>query len=255
MRFVHISEKPITNLDRMKRGDYMFIIDFFLDIANYFIKHIDKISTYIFEHFVLIIIAIILSLVIWLTVGIAIRNNLGLAKGVLGIGSFIMSVPSIALYGILVSVPGFGLSRRSAVFGLILYAMLPIVRNVYVSLNQVDENVMEAAKGMGLSTRQVLFKVQLPLAMPVILAGIRVALVMMVGIATLAVYIGERNLGSLIQQGIVRTYDDMIIVGAILVSVMAFLVDYIMGKVQKAIVSPGLITDTTDSSTSKREVA
>jgi len=230
------------------------LFNFFMDIIRYFVNHIEKIAGYTIEHFILITIAILLSLIIWLAVGIAIRNNSGLAKSVLSVGSFIMSVPSIALYGILVSMPGFGLSRKSAVFGLILYAMLPIVRNVYVSLNQVDGSILEAAKGMGLSPRQVLYKIQLPLALPVILAGIRVAMVMMVGIGTLAVYIGERNLGSLIQQGIVRTYDDMIIVGAILVSLMAFIVDYIFGKIQKLIVSPGLISDVPET-TSRKEVA
>ncbi len=232
----------------------MALFDFFMSIIMYFVNHMEKIASYTVEHFVLIAIAILFSLVIWVSVGTAIRNNSGLAKSVLSVGSFIMSVPSIALYGILVSMPGFGLSRKSAVFGLILYAMLPIVRNVYVSLNQVDESILEAAKGMGLSPRQVLFKIQFPLALPVILAGIRVAMVMMVGIATLAVYIGERNLGSLIQQGIVRTHDVMIIVGAIIVSILAFIVDYLLGKVEKLIVSPGLISDMPDMA-SKKEVA
>ncbi|MGI6778947.1 MAG: ABC transporter permease [Acetivibrionales bacterium] len=218
----------------------MAVFNFFKGIVLYFVNHIEKITTYTIEHFILIIMAILLSLLVWTTVGIAIRNRLGLAKGILSIGSFVMSIPSIALYGILVSIPGFGLSRKSAVFGLLLYAMLPIVRNVYIALNQVDKSILEAARGMGMSSRQVLFKVQLPLALPVIMAGVRVALVMMVGIATLAVYIGERNLGRLIQQGIVRTHDVMIIVGAILVSLMAVAVDYIMGRIQKIVISPGL---------------
>lgn len=230
----------------------MPVIQFFVDIGEYFIDHIEKIANYTIEHFILIAIAIVLSLLVWVSVGIAIRKHVGIARGILGFGSFIMSVPSIALYGILVSIPGFGLNRRSAVFGLLLYAMLPIVRNVYVALNQVDQSIIEAAKGMGMPSKKVLLKVQLPLALPVILAGVRVALVMMVGIATLAVYIGERNLGRLIQQGIVRTHDDMIIVGAILVSLMAILVDFIMGKIQKLLVSPGLTVETTNNNSGKR---
>jgi osmoprotectant transport system permease protein len=230
----------------------MAVINFFARVGKYFVDHIEAIASYTVEHFILIAVAILLSLVVWITVGIAIRKSLRLAKGILGAGSFIMSVPSIALYGILVSVPGFGLSRRSAVFALVLYAMLPIVRNVYVALNQVDESILEAAKGMGMTSRQILFKVQLPLALPVILAGVRVSLVMMVGIATLAVYIGEKNLGRLIQQGITRTHDVMIIVGAILVSIMAVAVDYAMGKVQKLLVSPGLINGTSENASGKK---
>lgn len=198
------------------------------------------------EHFILIAIAITLALVIWVFVGIIIRNNEKLANGMLGIGSLIMSIPSVALYGILVTIPGFGLSRKSAVLALVLYSMLPIVRNVYLALNQVDKNILEAAKGMGMSDKQILFKVQLPLAIPIILAGIRVATVMMVGIATLAVYIGEKNLGSLIDQGIVRTHTDMIVVGAALVSLMAIVIDMVMGKLEKKLVSPGLILEEQD---------
>lgn len=225
-----------------------------MSLIKYFVNHIDKIWGLTLDHIILISIGIIFSLVIWVTVGIAVRNNRKIADGVLNIGSFIMSVPSIALYGILVSIPCFGLSKKSAVFGLILYAMLPIVRNVYVALNQVDSSILEAARGMGMTERQILIKVQMPLAMPVILAGVRVALVMMVGIATLAVYIGERNLGRLIQQGITRTHIDMIVVGAILVSILAILVDYIMGKVQKRLISPGLLSQDISNSVEK-EVA
>lgn len=207
---------------------------------NYFIKNIDKIMFLTKNHFILIIIAIVLALLIWISTGILIRNNEKFANGMLGLGSLIMSIPSVALYGILVTIPGFGLSRKSAVFALILYAMLPIVRNVYLALNQVDQDILESAQGMGMSSKQILFKVQLPLAIPVILAGVRMAIVMMVGIATLAVYIGEKNLGSLIDQGIVRTHSDMIIVGAVLVSLMAIFIDILMGILEKKLISPGL---------------
>ncbi|WP_026894906.1 ABC transporter permease [Clostridiisalibacter paucivorans] len=214
-----------------------------MSVVNYFIKNIDKIWRFTVNHFILIVLAICAALLIWVSVGIVIRNNEKLANGILGFGSLMMSIPSIALYGILVTVPGFGLSRRSAVFGLLLYSMLPIVRNVYIALNQVDKSILEAAKGMGMSSKQILFKVQLPLAIPVILAGVRVAVVMMVGIATLAVYIGERNLGSLIEQGIRRTHFDMIMVGAVLVSMMAIAIDLLMGKLENKLVSPGLVSE------------
>ncbi|HSH35374.1 ABC transporter permease [Schnuerera sp.] len=214
-----------------------------MSVINYFIKNIDKIVGFTINHFILVIMAILLALTIWISVGILIRNNEKLANGMLGLGSLIMSIPSVALYGILVTIPGFGLSRKSAVFGLILYSMLPIMRNVYVALNKVDEDILESARGMGMTSKQILFKVQLPLAFPVIFAGVRMAIVMMVGIATLAVYIGERNLGSLIEQGIRRTHFDMIVVGAVLVSLMAILIDIFMGKLETKLISPGLISE------------
>lgn len=211
-----------------------------MSTLEYFLNNIDKILKFTIEHIKLISIAMILALIIWITVGIIIRNNRKLAGGLLGIASVIMSIPSISIYGILVTIPGFGLSRRSAVFALILYAMLPIMRNVYVALNQVDKSIIEAARGMGMKDRYILWKVQLPLAFPIIFAGVRVALVMMVGIATLSVYIGERNLGSLIQQGITRTHMDMVLTGGILVAILAIAVDGVMALIQKKLISPGL---------------
>ncbi len=211
-----------------------------MSTIQYFIKNIDKILDLTIEHIELIAVAMILALLLWITTGILIRKQARVAGGVLSVASIIMSIPSISIYGLLVAVPGFGLSRKSAVVALVLYAMLPIVRNVYVALNEVDSSIIEAARGMGMPERQVLLKVQLPLAFPVIFAGIRVAMVMMVGIATLSVYIGERNLGRLIQQGINRTHMDMVLTGGILVAILAILVDGVMALIQRKLISPGL---------------
>jgi osmoprotectant transport system permease protein len=207
---------------------------------RYFVNNTGRILGFATQHVVLIGIAILLAVMIWVGIGILVRNNAKAARGVLGVAGLIMSIPSVAVYGILVSVPGLGLSRQSAVAALVLYAMLPIVRNVYVALNGVDPAVLEAAKGMGMSGRKILYRVQLPLALPVILSGVRVAVVMMVGIATLAVFIGERNLGVLIQQGLVRTRSDMIIVGAVIVSAFAVGIDYLFGRLERYLVSPGI---------------
>ena len=212
-------------------------------VFNYFTNNLDRIYGYTMEHLILIAIAISLSVVLWVSLGVLLRNNKKMANGVMGVGSFVMSVPSVALYGILISIPGLGLSRQSAVLALVLYSMLPILRNVYVALNEVDKNILEAAKGMGMSETQILRKVQLPLALPVILAGVRVATVMMVGIGTLAVYIGERNLGVLIEQGLTRSRSDMIITGALLVTVFVVLIDFFIGWLEKNIVSKGIQSD------------
>ncbi|MGM0421393.1 MAG: ABC transporter permease [Bacillota bacterium] len=208
---------------------------------QYFIENLSYITDLTLQHLILIGISIILALIVWISVGIAIRNKDKTANTILSIGSLFMSIPSVALYGILVTIPFFGLRTRSAVFGLILYSMIPIVRNVYTALNEVDPSIIEAAKGMGMSEKQILKEVQLPLALPVIFAGVRVALVMMVGIATLAVFIGEQNLGQLIQQGISRTRTDMVITGAIMVSFIAIGIDLLIGYLKKKIVSPGLL--------------
>jgi osmoprotectant transport system permease protein len=222
-----------------------------VEIIQYFIKQSDKIFTYTVNHANLILIGIICSLVLWISVGIAVRNNSKSANAILGVGSFLMSIPSISLYGILMVIPGLGLSRTSAVIGLVLYSMLPIVRNVYMALNGIDPSIIESARGMGMKPRDILWKVQLPLALPIIFAGVRVAIVMMVGTATLAVYIGEQNLGRLLTYGIERTRSDMIITGAIMVSIIAVLVDYLMEYLQRKLVSPGIRNDDEKSASGK----
>lgn len=195
---------------------------------------------YTLNHSKLILISILFSLLLWISTGVAVRDKSKTAGAILGIGSFIMSVPSISLYGILMVIPGLGLSHKSAVIGLVLYSMLPIVRNVYMALNSIDPSIVEAAKGMGMKPRQILWKVQLPMGLPIIFAGIRVALVMMVGTATLAVYIGEQNLGRLLTYGIERSRADMILSGALIVSLTAVLVDGIMEFFQRKLISPGI---------------
>ncbi|MEC9490526.1 MAG: ABC transporter permease [Halanaerobiales bacterium] len=212
-----------------------------MSVINYFVSNWAKILDYTLSHLYLISISITLSLILWISVGVIIRNREKTAKTLLGFGSLIMSVPSVSLYGILMTIPAFGLNTRSAVFALVLYSMIPIVRNVYTSLNEVDSAALESARGMGMTEKQILWKIQLPMAMPVIIAGIRVALVMMVGIATLAVFIGERNLGQLIYQGIVRTEMDMIISGAIVISAISIIVDRIVEFLKIFLVSPGLL--------------
>lgn len=216
-----------------------------MSVINYFVSNWAKILDYTLSHLYLISISITLSLILWISVGVIIRNRDKTAKTLLGFGSLIMSVPSVSLYGILMTIPAFGLNTRSAVFALVLYSMIPIVRNVYTSLNEVDPAVLESARGMGMTEKQILWKIQLPMAMPVIIAGIRVALVMMVGIATLAVFIGERNLGQLIYQGIVRTETDMIISGALVVSAVSIIVDRIIEFLKIILVSPGLLKEKT----------
>ncbi|MCA1743749.1 MAG: ABC transporter permease, partial [Desulfonatronovibrio sp.] len=133
-----------------------------------------------------------------------------------------------------------GLGRRTAVLVLMIYAMMPLVRSVYLGVKSVDPWVVEAGKGMGMTKAQILFRIRIPMAWPMIFAGIRVSVVLITGIATMATFIGEKNLGRLIHQGITRGDADMIIAGAVIVSLMALFLDYIMGMIQKKVISPGL---------------
>ena len=146
-----------------------------------------------------------------------------------------MSVPSISLYGILMVIPGLGISRKSAVIGLVLYSMLPIIRNVYTALNSTDPAIIEAARGVGMTSKDVLWKIRLPMALPIIFAGVRVAVVMMVGVHLGCIYRGK-NLGRLLTHGIERTYSEMIIAGAIMFP-YCLVIDYLWATFKKTCVT------------------
>lgn len=195
---------------------------------------------YTANHISLVIGVLLLSLALWITTGLLISRHARLAGAVIGLGNVVFCIPSISLFGLFMSVPGLGLGRRTATVVLVLYAMMPLIRSVHTGIRSVDAAVVDAGKGMGMTSLQLLLKIQLPMAWPAVFAGIRVTLVLITGIATMATFIGERNLGRLIHQGITRGDADMIVAGALIVSLIALLLDYLMGRIERIIISPGL---------------
>lgn len=190
------------------------------------------------EHVRLVIVSTLLAIAVGVPAGILItrqgfRDFSGLILGVANIGQ---SVPSIAILAIFMGILGLGF--KTAVFALWLYALLPIVRNTAIGIEEVDPNIIEAATGMGMTNRQILLQIELPLAFPVMFAGIRTAAVINVGTAALGAFIGAGGLGTFIIAGIPLMRDSLILVGAILTAVIAILVDWILGKVQDRLVVP-----------------
>ena len=190
------------------------------------------------EHVRLILISTGLAIAVAVPAGILItrqgfRDFSGLILGVANIGQ---SVPSIAILALFMGVLGLG--ATTAIFALWLYALLPIVRNTATGIEEVDPSIIEAATGMGMTTRQILLQIELPLAFPVMFAGMRTAAVINVGTAALGAIIGAGGLGTFIITGIPLMRDRMILVGAILTAVMAVLVDWILGKTQDRLVAP-----------------
>ncbi|RXK86131.1 ABC transporter permease/substrate-binding protein [Filimonas effusa] len=175
--------------------------------------------------------ALLLALVIGLSLGILISFQRRLAALVLGIAGILQTIPSIALLGFMI--PLLGIGAQPAIAALLLYALLPIIRNTYTGITQIDPAITEAALALGMNPRQVLMKVQLPLAMPVILAGIRIAAVITVGVATLAAYIAAGGLGEFIFGGIALNNTHMILAGAIPAAVLALLCDGLLSLIQK----------------------
>jgi len=186
--------------------------------------------------------AIVVSLLLWVPVGVLITRNEKWANRVLGLANTFFCIPSLSLFAVMVTIPFLGLGRRSALVALVLYSMMPLVRNVYQGVKVVDKSVIESARGMGMSSWRILWEIQFPLALPVIFAGFRVTVVMSTGIAAIATYIGERNLGRLISEGLTRFNIEMIVVGALLIALIAIVLDTILGALEKLLVPRGVRT-------------
>lgn len=191
----------------------------------------DKLLVQTLQHIGLTFISLFVAVLIGLPLGIWIARKKQFSGSVLGIAGILQTIPSIALLGFMI--PLLGIGAKPAIVALLLYALLPIIRNTYTGITGVDASVKEAAMAMGMSNRQILFKVELPLAMPVILAGIRTATVINVGVATLASYIAAGGLGEFIFGGISLNNTNMILAGAIPAALLAVLFDFLLSRVQK----------------------
>ncbi len=190
----------------------------------------DKLFQQTLAHIGLTFISLLLSIIICIPAGIFISRKTKWSSVVLGFAGILQTIPSIALLGFMI--PLLGIGAKPAIVALMLYAFLPIIRNTYTGITQVDGSVTDAAKGMGMSPWQVLAKVQLPLAMPVILAGIRTATVINVGVATLAAYIAAGGLGEFIFGGIALNNTNMILAGAIPAALLAIIFDFLLARLQ-----------------------
>ena len=152
----------------------------------------------------------------------------------LGIASVFQTIPSLALFGFLIPIPFIGgIGKRTAIVALVLYALLPILRNTYVGLTGIDPAVLEAAEAMGMTPRQVMWRVRLPLARTVILAGIRTATVITIGVATIAAAIGAGGLGTFIFRGVAMVSDAVILAGAVPAAFLALLADGLLGILER----------------------
>jgi osmoprotectant transport system permease protein len=191
------------------------------------------------EHLWLVGVSILLAVLIGIPLGILITRWPMLNKPILGSANIIQTIPSLALFGFLLPAPWIGArADRLAVLALTLYALLPMIRNTYVGIKGVDPAVVEAGRGMGMTDRQLLWQVQLPLALGVIIAGVRIAMVISIGVATIAAAIGAGGLGEYIYRGLAMVDNRVILAGAIPAAAMALLADVSLGWLEKRL-SPG----------------
>lgn len=216
-----------------------------MEILGYMLANWQLIAVRAGEHISIVGVAIGLAILTGVPLGIAITQNQRAADIVLRTASIIITVPSIALFGLMIpvlSVIGQGIGYVPAVIAVLLYAQLPIVRNTYTAIANVDPALREAARGMGLTRLQRLWEVELPIAAPVIIAGIRIAVVMNIGVTAIAAYIGAGGLGTFISRGISQTDPRQLVTGAVAVSVLAIVADLALYALQRATTSRGLTT-------------
>ncbi|MGV2829842.1 glycine betaine ABC transporter substrate-binding protein [Myxosarcina sp. GI1(2024)] len=205
-----------------------------MSLWQFFLSQKSEIAEQTVEHIGLTVISLAIAIAIGVTIGIILTRYPRLAERVIGAVGIIQTIPSVALLGFLLPLLGIGVTP--AIVALFLYALLPIVRNTYAGIEEVDSSIKEAARGMGMPDLQILFKVELPLAIAVIFAGIRTAAVTTVGVATLCALIASGGLGEFIFRGIALNNVNMMLAGAIPAAALALLLDFLLGVVQRNVI-------------------
>jgi osmoprotectant transport system permease protein len=205
-----------------------------MNFWNFVVQNRLEIADLTLEHLWIVGIATLLAVAVGIPLGILITRRAKLRKPIIAAANIIQTIPSLALFGFLLPAPWLGeRAERLAILALMLYALLPLIRNTYAGIAGVDRAVVEAARGMGLTDSQLLFKVELPLAASVILAGVRVAIVISIGLATIAAAIGAGGLGELIFRGLAMVNNAVILAGAIPAALMALIADVLLGWLEK----------------------
>lgn len=194
-------------------------------------KHIPEILTALGQHLLLVAVSVTVAFTIALVLGIWGARRPAVYHLIVVVTGAIFVVPSLALFALLI--PVLGLGTKPAIVGLVSYCLLTLVRNVATGLRAVPAEVLDAAEGMGFNSRQRLWKVELPLALPFIVSGIRIATITVIGIATVAAYINAGGLGTIIFEGIDQRYPEKIIIGGLLTSLLAIGADFLLSRVER----------------------
>jgi osmoprotectant transport system permease protein len=201
---------------------------------TFILEHRGEILSATLDHVTLVVIAMMIAILIGVPLGMLIVQRPTLRTIALGLASIFQTIPSLALFGFLIPIPFIGgIGKRTAIVALVLYALLPILRNTFVGLNGIDPAVLESAEAMGMTRSQILFRVRFPLALAVILAGIRTATIITIGVATIAAAIGAGGLGGFIFRGVALVSDALILAGAIPAALLALFADFLLGLLER----------------------
>lgn len=219
-----------------------------IEAWEYVVRHPEKVAGWTLDHLQITFVAVGIAIILGVALGVYItgKGKENIADTVLYLAEIAMTIPSLALFGLLMVILNYiGLRTIGflpAIIALIIYAQLPILRNTYTAIKEVDPAMIEAGKGMGMSENQLLFKVKLPLAVPVIMAGLRNAIVLTIAIAAIAALIGSGGLGVPIFRGLRNARMDLIIVGGVSVAILGLLTDALMSRVERWVTPRGLKT-------------
>jgi osmoprotectant transport system permease protein len=201
---------------------------------QFFVTHRSDIFQATLTHLTLVSISMLIAIAIAVPLGMFIVQRPALRSIALGIASVLQTIPSLALFGFLIPIPFIGgIGTRTAIVALVLYALLPILRNTYVGLTNIDPAVLQAAEAMGMTDNQIMWRVRLPLALSVILAGIRTSTIITIGVATIAAAIGAGGLGTFIFRGVAMVSDAVILAGAIPAALLAIIADALLALLER----------------------
>jgi osmoprotectant transport system permease protein len=206
------------------------------DFFQFLFERRHELVTMTGQHIYLVFVSTVLAVLVGVPLGLVLTRRKKLAKPVIGFASVMQTIPSLALFGFLIPIPFLGIGDRTAIVALLLYALLPILRNTYTGVLSVDAAVIEAGRGMGMTDWQRLRFIEIPLALPMILAGVRIAAVVCVGLATIAAAIGAGGLGNFIFRGLSMVDYRLILAGAVPAAVLAIVADALLGGLEKVLV-------------------
>ena len=218
-----------------------------METLTFIMHNLPAIGERTVEHVSIVSVAVGVAVLLGVPLGIAITQNQRAADTVLYLGSIVMTIPSIALFGVLIpllSKIGHGIGYLPAVIAATLYALLPIVRNTYTAIRNVDPALRSAATGMGMSVLQRLARVEIPIALPVIIAGVRISVVVNIGVTAIAAYIGAGGLGTFISRGISQTDVRQLVTGALALALLAIVADFALLLLQRRLTPRGLVPRT-----------
>jgi osmoprotectant transport system permease protein len=212
-----------------------------VSLFTFFANNRAEVLHLIGQHLFLVVIATGTAVLVGVPTGVLLARRPALSGPVLGVANVFQTIPSLALFGFLIPLPFLGgIGARTAIVALIVYALLPVIRNTYTGLRGIDPAVREAAVGMGMTDGEILRQVEIPLAMAVIMAGIRVATVVGIGIATIAAAVGAGGLGEYIFRGVATVNNTLILAGALPAALMALLADYGLGRLERVLTPKGM---------------